>query len=445
VIVIVPARRLDLCHPGRYLGAVTDALPTVDADALRRRLAAAEDAAVVRALHLALAHKRGVAVPTLAERYDYAPGTVRDVFRALEAGRYDDLPSVLDADAADRTTAGGPTGVASIVDAAPLALVGLLADGTVSSWNDAATDLFGWRESEVLGRSVPFLTDDSRPEWRTLQDRVRNGEVVTDAALRLRTVDGALVDVSAAAAPLDDADPPGMVAAFADETTRREREQRLEVLNRVLRHNVRNDLTVVLSYADHILEATDDDEVRSMAEGIRSVGEGLHDLSENARAVERVVEGWHPLQMTDVAAVVAEEAAAIRERFPDAEVRVDAPDRELAYAIDGLSTAVQNLLENAVVHTDADAPRVECRVETTREADGRWVAVTVADDGPGIPEQERAVLLEGTESDLQHGSGLGLWLVNWIVERSNGELRFDESDLGGASVTIRLRRADEAL
>ncbi len=424
---------------------MTDALRTVDAATLRTRLCETDDPAVARAIHVALEHKRGTDVATLAEQYGYPPDAIEETLRGVATGRVDGLgPSGTDA---DPVGGGSPSGTAveTVVDAAPLALVGLLADGTVSAWNEAAADLFGWRESEVLGRSVPFLTEVSRPEWRTLQDRVREGEVVTDAPLRLRTVDGANVDVSASAAPLDGASEYGMVVAFADETSRREREQRLEVLNRVLRHNVRNDLNIVLCAAEQALEQTDDPAVEDPIERVLSVARSLSALSDKARDVERVVEGRHPLRMVDVTDVLAAALRSVRQRFPAATFAVTAPDEELAYAIDGLPTAVENLLENAVVHHDGAAPRVVCRIETVRTADGRWVELTVDDDGPGIPEHEQEVVLEGSETDLTHGSGLGLWLVNWIVERSNGELRFAESDRGGASVTIRLLRADGTL
>jgi PAS domain S-box-containing protein len=424
---------------------VTDELGDVDAARLRDVLRTADDPAVVRAAHVALERRRGATIETLSDRYGRSPAGIRDLLdtarrQATDGDDGDEGPDP----AADAGGAGGYAGVESIVDAAPLALVSLLADGSVASWNDTATELFGWHESEVIGRSVPFLTADARPEWLTLRDRVRDGEVVTDVPLQVRTVDGVVREVSAAAAPLDDDDGGGLVAAFVDETSRREREQRLEVLNRVLRHNVRNDLNVILSSAQHAVELTDDEDVAVTVQRVVDVGGSLVALSEKARDIERVIEGRHPLRMLDVVDLVTREVERVRDAHPSATVEIEAPDRETAYAIDGLETAVENLLVNAVEH-HPDDPHVVVTVATVREDGDRWVEITVADDGPGIPYQEREAVLAGDESDLHHGSGLGLWLVNWIVERSNGRLRFDESDLGGAAVTIRLRRADEAL
>jgi signal transduction histidine kinase len=66
--------------------------------------------------------------------------------------------------------------------------------------------------------------------------------------------------------------------------------------------------------------------------------------------------------------------------------------------------------------------------------------VTVADDGPGIPEHELAVLT-GDEpiTQLSHGSGLGLWLVIWLAESYGGHVRF--GDDGGTTVTVTIPRA----
>ena len=70
--------------------------------------------------------------------------------------------------------------------------------------------------------------------------------------------------------------------------------------------------------------------------------------------------------------------------------------------------------------------------------------MAVADNGPGIPESERRVFTEGTETPLSHGSGLGLWLTEWIVTRSNGHLCFEENDPRGTVVRVRLRETEPA-
>jgi C4-dicarboxylate-specific signal transduction histidine kinase len=90
---------------------------------------------------------------------------------------------------------------------------------------------------------------------------------------------------------------------------------------------------------------------------------------------------------------------------------------------------------NAIEH-GGDAPAVEVAVDTT--ATGQ-VTITVADDGPGLPTVERDLLRGGTETALNHGDGLGLWLVNWIVTDLGGTLDVTVDD--GTTVTVELRES----
>jgi signal transduction histidine kinase len=222
----------------------------------------------------------------------------------------------------------------------------------------------------------------------------------------------------------------------------REREQRLQVFNRVLRHNLRNDMTVVVNYAEFVAEETDDDAVREAADKIAERGWGLVDLSEKARQVGAALEGGEetgPVE-TDVPSVVADAATAVRDEHPDADISVESADVPSARAIPALDTAVENVCENAVEHNDD--PAVSVSVEAATD-DQRWVRIEVADDGSGIPNHERAVLTEGEETDLEHGSGLGLWLVNWVVERSGGRLTFADNEPNGSVVRMDLQLADD--
>jgi signal transduction histidine kinase len=64
------------------------------------------------------------------------------------------------------------------------------------------------------------------------------------------------------------------------------------------------------------------------------------------------------------------------------------------------------------------------------------VTVTVEDDGPGIPAEEVEVLDREVETALQHGSGLGLWIVKWVIERSDASIAFDATDGTRVDITI---------
>jgi K+-sensing histidine kinase KdpD len=72
------------------------------------------------------------------------------------------------------------------------------------------------------------------------------------------------------------------------------------------------------------------------------------------------------------------------------------------------------------------------------------VCLDIADNGPGIPETEREVLTRGTETQLVHGSGIGLWIIHWVVTRYGGELSFEEREDGGSVVRLSLPAADRA-
>lgn len=67
--------------------------------------------------------------------------------------------------------------------------------------------------------------------------------------------------------------------------------------------------------------------------------------------------------------------------------------------------------------------------------------MTVSDNGPGIPPHELETLRRGHETKLDHGSSLGLWLIQWAVDGSDGELAFESNDPRGTRVTLTLDAA----
>ena len=226
-------------------------------------------------------------------------------------------------------------------------------------------------------------------------------------------------------------DPVGRTVVLRDVTDRETREQRLQVLNRVLRHSLRNDLDVILAHAGTVA----DPETRA---AIRGPAERLVEKAKKARDTERLLEvdstETNPVDVGRVARAVAERQRVACE---NCEITVDAPEAASVQSrAKVLEHALTELVENAVRHSDTDGPRVEVRI-TCDDTAGEF-ELSVADVGPGIPEREQRVLRDGAESQQRHGSGVGLWLVDHAVSHLGGDLSFAENDPRGSVVTVRL-------
>ena len=217
-----------------------------------------------------------------------------------------------------------------------------------------------------------------------------------------------------------------------DVTERKRRERIISILNRVLRHNLRNGMNAVSGRAD-LIAADRDGDVVEHAERIRETAWDLIDLSENARRLETAIRADRSPAPGNVVEQVETAAADLRASDTAADIRVDAPAEATALVTENVTDAIRELGANAAEH-GGDRPTVEIAVERT---DGGHVEVSVADDGPGMPETERELLRGGTETPLEHGSGLGLWLVNWIVTAVGGTLDVTVDD--GTTVTVTLR------
>jgi signal transduction histidine kinase len=206
----------------------------------------------------------------------------------------------------------------------------------------------------------------------------------------------------------------GTVVSLRDVTERELRKERLAVLNRVLRHNLSNQLDVVNAQ----LEAIDDDRADTATETTDRIAR----MGDRARTIDRLLSETREDAATDVAELIGDIVAAC-----DSSVAVEGPD-SLLIPTDGvaLRAAVESAVDNAVTH----ATNVTVSLESTQ--DGCEILIT--DDGPGIPESELSALETGTETPLQHGTGLGLWQLTWAARTLGGTVAFDTAD--GTTVTI---------
>jgi signal transduction histidine kinase len=258
--------------------------------------------------------------------------------------------------------------------------------------------------------------------------------------------------------------------AALDDANQRLEEQRvvISVLNRMLRHNMRNEMNLVRGYARRIVADSDDDGVVEDAERVDRIADGLVRQAAKARRVEALLDHDHvPSDSVDLVPLVEATVDHYREVAPEVRFAVETPSEASVYGCEQVQVALDNLVENAVEHgcgavdprtqpdehqqadggdgrsgarggtADAIDGRAEVRVSVS--TDGDAVEVRVADDGPGIPEHE-VLAIGDEETALEHGSGLGLWVTDIVVSHVDGDLSFERGPDGGTVVTVRLYR-----
>jgi len=239
----------------------------------------------------------------------------------------------------------------------------------------------------------------------------------------------------------------GLVVGVYDarqRTARTEADQlsrHLTVLNRILRHDIRNNANVIQGNAELLADSPGDPVER--ARTIKRQAADLVELGEYAKEIERLLHGDDAdREVVDLTAHVETCCEQVAREYPAADIDASLPEDLPVLAHPLVSSALLNLIENAVEHNDKPTPRVDIDSTDVGHGGPELVEVRIADNGPGIPDGELVALERGYETDLEHTSGLGLWLVNWIVIESGGEMWFEENDPAGTVACLRLQRAN---
>jgi signal transduction histidine kinase len=215
----------------------------------------------------------------------------------------------------------------------------------------------------------------------------------------------------------------GSVLSFRDVSDRELRQQRLAVLNRVLRHNLRNRLDVLKSHAEAL--PTDGNRHRS---AIIAAADDIVALGRQTKEIDQFVSAQKSSSQVDLTQLV--QTALGRVATTDVAVTTDMPESAMITTNRrAVVNAIESPLQNAI---DYAASSVTVTVTRT---DGGY-RVTIGDDGPGIPAEELNALDTGTEDPLKHTTGLGLWQLKWAVMTLDGDVSFETDE--GTTVTIEI-------
>lgn len=305
-------------------------------------------------------------------------------------------------------------------------------------------------DSNAAARELSTISEDWRGTPATeflgpfsdLLDRLK-GEDPVDAELEI-TIDGTdrIFDINVS--PIESSTrQSGQLIILRDVTELKVRERQLEtqrntltILNKIVRHDIRNDLQLVIAYAD-TLEDYVGQEGKTYLSQLQNAADDAVDITKSARDVTDVMlktgVGTEPVDLQTTFETEIKEAKA---RSETAQIIVSGSiDTIQVQADELLESLFRNLLTNAIKHNDSDVPKVE--VSTTRN-NGR-IQIAIADNGPGIPPDQRESIFQEGETNLNsEGSGLGLYLVQTLVDRYNGNIWIEENDPRGTVFVVEL-------
>ena len=221
-----------------------------------------------------------------------------------------------------------------------------------------------------------------------------------------------------------------------------ERSAMVNVLNRILRHNVRNDVNVIAGRTELAASRTDDEELQEDLEAVKEAAWALADLSDRTQRIKQLLSeagsDTGPLQLE---ASLSSAIATFDGSESDVTISVDDGATTAIEAPPMLPVAVADVVEQIISHNDGPVC-VDITIaedETTGVDD--VVVVHIDDDRNGLPELDVRAVGTGEETPLNHGKGLALWCLEWTVSKAGGELDVDPAD---ATLEIRLQRSDTA-
>jgi PAS domain S-box-containing protein len=405
----------------------------------------------VRALHGVplLAEGRVVGVATIGSLAEYAfPSLTLKLFRDIADRLAIDLKVAEAHDALDRARRDATLRAAVLdaaLEAAPVGVVIYDRAGAILQMNRAARAGLGYDEQaaglpmEERLRRLDLRDEHERPlaAEETPAGRAFRGETVVDLVLRVRTADGKDRLISAAAAPIHASaeEIAGVVATYHDVTAVHRLNEQVQNLVRVVSHDLRTPLGVVLLQGELLARSPDAATARRGAT-IKSAAQRMGMLVQDMVDLARVETRQLRLDLVDLdlRAWVGEAVATLAGVLPTGRLRVEvAPDVPRVRADPGrLERVLANLLSNAVKYSPAESGIL---LAAARHELGARLSVT--DAGRGIPADELPKVFDRYyrapgAATYGEGLGLGLFITRQLVEAHGGRI-WAESEAGRGS------------
>jgi PAS domain S-box-containing protein len=336
--------------------------------------------------------------------------------------------------------------------------------GLVTFLNPVAENLTGWTLPAARGKKIdeifPIFNEHTHLPVDSPVKKVMELGIVVGLANHtvLRHADGSLRPIEDSAAPIrdDQGNLVGVVLVFRDASHERESQEILRKTEKLaaaarlaatFAHEINNPLEAVVNLI-YIVKGIEG----LPASAIEPLDFAEHELERISHIARQTLGFYRESKvpgLVDLSAVIDNVLKLYSNKLKAKNISVERDFRQYSpiHGLAGeLTQAVSNLISNAA---DAVALSGVIRVSlsTVENPEGSWAKLTVEDDGPGVPKEQRSRIFEPfftTKTDI--GNGLGLWVTKEIIQRHRGHIEIDsKADVGahGAVFTILLPSTGE--
>jgi len=365
----------------------------------------------------------------------------------------------------------------AMIDASPLAIVAIAPDGCVRSWNAAAERIFGWKSQEVVDRILPIVPENEREAFMASLARSAQGESLSRVRLARWRKDGSPVEISLSTAPIHDGE--GRVVAIMGvieditEITEAEKEkerlqarliqaQKMESVGRLaggVAHDYNNMLGVILGYTEMSLQnLSPEDSLHQNLQEILKAARRSADITRQLLAFSR--QQTIAPKVLDLNETVESMLKMLR-RLIGEDIDLSWHPGKRLWPVSMDPTQLDQVLVNLCVNArdaiaDTGSISIETGTKTFDEAycashpgfvPGRFVMVSVSDDGCGMDRETQERLFEPffTTKETGKGTGLGLATVYGIVRQNEGFINVYSEPGQGTTFRIYLPRHEAAV
>jgi PAS domain S-box-containing protein len=313
------------------------------------------------------------------------------------------------------------------------------AEGKVIYASPSHKTVLGLSPEEIIGSMVfeAVHPDDIEKTQKAFEDAFAASSRPR-AEYRIRHADGHYLWVETIGDLLFDGDGTisGTVMSTRDITERKRAEEKakshygyLMQINKILRHDLTNDLTVILS-ALSLYEDTKNDELLKDASG--HVEKGV-DLIRRMRELEAFISEYRELKVYNIREIIEK----VTENYPSIAFEIEGDCRIMAD--ESLASVIDNLVRNAVVHGRTD------RISVSIEGGANTCEVRIADYGEGIPDDIKSQIFdEGFTYGKSDQTGIGLHIVKKAMDTYGGQVYVEDNKPQGTAFILRFRAISEA-